>query len=217
MVRFLGGKAKIIILLISILFKAKVLEKIVLAFLGLVVGYLILYPWVPEISYQLNQVDQTLSISSSFNHNKGKDLIDETKLEYSGNRIIIPKIKVNMPILEGNSEEVLDLGIWRRPKSGTPNDGNMVLTGHRVGYAFLAEDIRNSTSFYHLNKLVREDSVLIFWNGVKYKYNVTDKFVVDYWDTSIENKGKLEKLTLYTCHPLGTNKKRLVVIAKPVN
>lgn len=195
------------------MFKAKLLEKIVLAFLLLGIGYLTLYPFVPDISYNVGQV----SFIKSKQIKKNKDLNEDATLNYSENRILIPKIKVNMPILEGDTDKVLNMGIWHRPGTGVPEEGNMVLTGHRVGYAFLPENIKNSTSFYHLDKLEREDSVLIFWNGVKYQYRITKKFVVDYWDTSIEHKGEIEKLTLYTCHPLGTNKKRLVVIAKPIN
>lgn len=178
--------------------------------------YLVLYPFVPNILFflRLNNVElfpYTTNLEEGIlgredKRFENKDIPDE-------NRIVIPTISVDLPIVEGGSENVLNLGIWHRPDTGYPGSGNMVLTGHRVGYAFLPEDIKNSTSFYHLDKLKDGDYVIIYWNGVEYDYQIYGSIIVENSDMSIEDQNETERLTLYTCHPVGSTKDRLVYFA----
>jgi len=131
------------------------------------------------------------------------------------NRIIIPAINVDMPIVEGNSEKMLNLGVWHRPETGHPGVGNMVLTGHRVGYAFLPDDVKNATSFYNLDKLKEDDFVIIYWEGKEYDYQIYSHEIVAPDTLQIESQEGDERLTLYTCDPVGKNAQRLVYYAHP--
>jgi len=195
----------------------KVLVRVGIFIVGLFGIYLIMYPFFPGIVYHI------------FHKNKEvypyQTQIVETELEGQvlgnkkipiENRIVIPSISVDMPIVEGTTENVLNLGIWHRPGTGVPGKGNMVLTGHRVGYAFLPDDVKNSTSFYNLDKLKKGDYVIIYWKEKEYDYEVESFEIVDKSYTSIEEETFEERLTLYTCHPIGQNDKRLVYFAKPL-
>jgi LPXTG-site transpeptidase (sortase) family protein len=198
--------------------RLRIVSKIVLIlmfFLGL---YLVIYPFFPAIMYKLFQEgDETYPYVT-----KLESIISDGGQEFSSeeipedNRIVIPSISVDMPIVEGLNESVLKLGIWHRPQTGTPGNGNMVLTGHRVGYAFLPEDVKNSTSFYHLDKLEEGQYVIIYWEGVEYDYEVYKTEIVERNELSIEKQDGTERLTLYTCHPIGERSHRLVVYAKRI-
>ena len=188
-----------------------------IAFIGLfLVGlYLVIYPFVPALKYKLFYENKEHDISDFVEYAGGEDGTGEGEFVTDENRIIIPKIGVDMPIVEGQTDKALDLGVWHRPGTGSPGSGNMVLTGHRVGYAFLPEDVKASTSFYNLDKLKNGDEIYIFWNNNQYVYKVTGNEVVEPFAVYVEEPTEDERLTLYTCHPLGSNSQRLVYYAEP--
>ena len=70
--------------------------------------------------------------------------------------------------------------------------------------------------FYHLDKLLEGEYVLIYWEGKEYPYIVTETKIVEPTQLEIEAPTKEHILTLYTCTPMGTSNQRLVKIAKPV-
>jgi LPXTG-site transpeptidase (sortase) family protein len=196
----------------------QIFSKIFSIILFLVGLYLVVYPFVPAILYKLFQ--------------EGKEVYPyqtELEEEVSGegaefgdkgipeeNRLVIPSIGVDMAIIEGDDESALNLGVWHRPGTGYPTSGNMVLTGHRVGYAFLPEDVKASTSFYNLDKVKVGDYIIVYWDQTEYDYEVYSYEVVDKTAISIESQDTGERLTLYTCHPVGQNDKRLVYYAKRI-
>ena len=63
-----------------------------------------------------------------------KQIID--KFPNIPNKLIIPKIGVDIPIIEGDDKNYgLDHGAWKLPKSSNPEgNGNMIITGHRFKY-----------------------------------------------------------------------------------
>lgn len=127
------------------------------------------------------------------------------------NRLQIAGIGVDGTIFEGNSVEMLNKGIWRRPKSSTPDKGgNTVLVAHRFLYR------SGPNTFYLLDKVKIGDEVSIWWNKARYTYQVTETKTVDPDALEIEHPTEDTRLTLYTCAPLFSASKRLVVIAKPV-
>ena len=195
----------------------------VLFLLGL---YLVLYPLVPGLVFKLFYEDKEVypyktkvqeKITEDLNSESGEEIVFENREIPEDNRLVLPTINVDMPIVEGEEDWALDLGLWHRPETGNPGTGNMVITGHRVGYQFLPEDVRNSTSFYNLDKLQNGDLVIVYWEGVEYDYEIDDYEVVESTDMYIEDQDGKERLTLYTCHPLGSNSHRLVYYAKPMS
>lgn len=128
-----------------------------------------------------------------------------------GNRIIIPGMALDAPIIEGRDARALHDGPWRRPKGSTPDKGgNTVIAAHRFTYT------QPKGSFYHLNILKPGDEIGVFWLGVRYRYQVTETKTVPATESGIEAPTTRPRLTLYTCTPLWLPKDRLVVIATPI-
>lgn len=177
----------------------------------LVVGlYLVLMPILPQIFYYFRQIggyevyDRHLT-DTSFT------LSDASTDEKPGNWVIIPKIGVETPIIEGETEDALDEGAWHRPDTGSPDrGGNTVITGHRFKYL-----PPNNLTFYHLDKLEKGDQIIVSWEGIEYYYVTSEVFVVEPDRVDIEADTAQPRLTLYTCTPLWTAEKRLVVVAEP--
>ena len=125
------------------------------------------------------------------------------------NTLIIPKIGVNINIVEGQTVKALYKGAWRIPGTSTPNQGgNTVISAHRYLYR-----PPSSRTFYLLDKLVVGDAVKVIWEGVEYNYQVREVKIVEPSQVEILNNTKSPILTLFTCTPLFTSEKRLVVIA----
>jgi LPXTG-site transpeptidase (sortase) family protein len=189
--------------------------RVIAVILFLIGLYLVIYPLLPAIWYKLFQEGrETYPYKTQLQElTEGGDFANGEIPQ--DNRLVIPAIGVDMPIVEGSNIGVLNLGIWHRPGTGIPGSGNMVLTGHRVGYAFLPEDVRNATSFYNLDKLEVEDFVIVYWEGAEYDYQIYDFEVVAPSALHVEGQEGEERLTLYTCDPLGDFKERLVYYARP--
>lgn len=129
-----------------------------------------------------------------------------------GNRLIIPKIGVNSPIVEGLNDRALLRGAWRYPSSSTPDKGgNTVITGHRFRFR-----PPNNTTFYLLDKISVNDEIVVIWENKEYRYKVKETKVVNPDQTEILNNTDQAILTLYTCTPLFTTKQRLVVVSELV-
>ena len=182
---------------------------------GLII-YLIALPFYPKIVYKL-EYSEPASRSEAQSVEKTKQKVAEfknsfPKAEYavSPNRLIIPKIGVNAPIVESQSADYgLSKGSWRVPESSTPDKGgNTVITGHRFKYL-----PPNNLTFYLLDKLKKGDIISIIWKKQDYFYRVKETKVVPNTELSIMDQTKEPILTLFTCDPIYSTKNRLVVIA----
>ncbi len=127
------------------------------------------------------------------------------------NRLIIPKIGVNAPIVESADENYgLAHGVWHLPKSSTPEEqGNMIITGHRFKYL-----PPNNLTFYLFHKLEKGDISSVIWEGKIYYYRIKEIKIVSGEDTSILKQTNEPILTMYTCDPIYSTKNRLVVIGE---
>ncbi len=191
---------------------------ILLFFLGL---YFLISPFIPEINYFFFGKNPVIPYQSKIAElvlGEGeKAQQNSEKVIPAGRRIVIPKIQVDMPIVDGPDEDSLLYGVWRRPLTGTINSGNMVLTGHRLGPGFLPSEIMKTSSFYNLDKVNVGDYIIIYWDGVEYDYQIYEAEEVPDTAVEIESPSKDHRLTLYTCTPIGINNRRLVRYAKPVD
>lgn len=126
-------------------------------------------------------------------------------------RIIIPKIGVNAPIVESrNDQYALDRGAWLLPDTSTPDKGgNTVISGHRFKYL-----PPNNLTFYLLDKLATGDKIEVKWRGKDYRYTVEMIKIVPAEDTTILAPNDEARLTVFTCDPIFSTKNRLVVMAK---
>lgn len=165
-------------------------------------AYLLLLVATPEIAPYIKpaKIDpQTLSSPK----------IDE-------NRIIIPKIGVNIAYDEG--QVALDKGAqWRFPERGNPKSGgNFIIAAHRFSLAATPSETLVKSPFYHIDKLVSGDQIIIDYDGQRYGYVVNKIYDVKPTQTEIEAPSKDAKLTLYTCSLGGASDGRVVIEADPL-
>jgi sortase A len=180
--------------------------------------YLVLAPFIPEIVWRVGRAGDSVYLPHRQFTNLG-DVFDkqgeggdEKSSDKEINMIAIPAVGIEAPIVEGEDEDALSRGAWRRPLSSTPDEGgNTVITGHRFQYL-----PPNNLTFYHLDKAREDDKIFVYWDGMQYDYVVTDIFVVEPSQVEIEENTAEPRLTLYTCTPLWTAQNRLVIIAEPV-
>lgn len=148
----------------------------------------------------------------------------------SDNRLIIPRIDQNLPIVRISSESLirrdwnglekemqsaLQSGVVHYPGTSIPGEsGNMAITGHSSYFPW--DPGRFKDVFALLHEVVIGDKIVMYWEGKKYIYEITDIKVVLPSDISILKQTPESKLTLITCTPVGTNLKRLVVTAQPI-
>jgi sortase A len=123
-------------------------------------------------------------------------------------RLIIPKIGVDMPIFAGDSVGLLLKGGWLFPGTARPGQpGNSVIFGHR--FRFLPP-ITNT--FYSLDKVVVGDTFTVSWKGEVFNYRIKLIKIIEPTDFSVLQQGTESEMTLITCTPLWTTKQRLVVV-----
>lgn len=180
-------------------------NRILSALVLLVGGYLVVQPVYPAV---------VLWFQNSFNADGG--YVYQSHLEGGagvgvpeGNRLVIPSIHVDGKLVEGEDPIALDQGIWRRPGTSTPDQGgNTVLAAHRYLYR------SGPNTFYNLDKVELGDELAVYWDDTEYDYRVTEIKEVDPDATEVEGMTSTSVLTLYTCTPLWTASRRLVVVAE---
>ena len=134
--------------------------------------------------------------------------IDYSKVWEAGavmGTIHIPRINLNMPIVQGIDDSALDLGAGHIVESDYPGQiGNCVLTGHR-SYTY-------GKLFNRLNEIEIGDEVEIGFEGVSFIYEVYHKKIIAPDDLSVLNRNEKDRvLTLITCHPIRIANKRMVL------
>ncbi|MBI4235612.1 class E sortase [Candidatus Peregrinibacteria bacterium] len=186
-----------------------------------------------EIVRPQNDIKYTKTVlKTSNNPEVQKKQIPALNLEVapSDNRIIIPRINQNIPIvrvdseslikrdwgaLEKDMQEALRGGVVHYPGTSLPGQsGNIAITGHSSYFPW--DPGRFKDVFALLHKVVEGDHIVIYWDQKKYVYEVNKITIVLPDDIEILKQTPTDKLTLITCTPVGTNLKRLIVEAVPV-
>ncbi len=179
--------------------------------------YLLLSPLFPFIVPQSLGGDETKGYiyKSRLVTEESKKLqitFEKLKEAPKENTLVIPKIGVDTTIMEGESEKTLDKGIWHRPQTSTPDKGgNTVLAGHRYMYT------SGPHTLFYLDKVQVGNKIIVYWNRNEYDYEVTEVKEVPPTATEIEDNTDESMLTIYTCTPVYTTLRRLVVTAKLIN
>lgn len=179
--------------------------------------YLICLPLYPEVKYNFSATEETASQDLVTVTEQVEDIkmgLPESDYTVSADRLIIPKIGVNAPIILSDNEQYgLSLGAWMVPKGSTPEKGgNTVITGHRFKYL-----PPSNLTFYLFHKLEIGDIFSVIWKEKDYYYRVKEIKIVDPSDGSPYNKSAKPILTMYTCHPIYSTEKRLVVISELID
>jgi LPXTG-site transpeptidase (sortase) family protein len=124
-------------------------------------------------------------------------------------RIAIPKIDLDVIVVEGTNHKALRLGPGHMSDTPAPGEaGNSVISAHR------------DTFFRHIYELAKGDEIQVKRDGRTFTYAVTGKKIVDPDDTSVVQNTTDSRLTLITCYPtyyIGPAPKRLIVFSKLVD
>lgn len=124
----------------------------------------------------------------------------------------------NAPVFDSDASWALDNGIAHVPETSVPwsraPQRNVYLEGHRLGWPGTGSHM----VFYYLNRLGQGDEIVLRdREGKKYRYRVSETFVVDPDDVWVmgQVRGR-DMVTLQTCTPIPTFEKRLIVRADRV-
>jgi LPXTG-site transpeptidase (sortase) family protein len=180
-----------------------------LVIVGVIVLGLIASPFVPQLQSSAQDFTQKHPAIAKLVPTALKP--PNLALPNSGNWLVIPSAEIKMPIVEGNSINVLVkyVGVWHETGSIS---NNYVIAGHKLQYFRSVNQ-----SLYHLNTLKIGDSgVYVVLNGVAHQYSVIQANVVLPTDVAILNPTNSPQLTIYTCNDF-FNHARFVIEAKPVS
>jgi len=126
-------------------------------------------------------------------------------------RLIIPKLHINIIVVEGISGNALRAGAGHYPGTALPgaSSGNIAIAGHRTGFG---------EPFRHLEKLTNGDDVQLITPFGTYTYQVVGPFeahgnpwITGPQDWSVIAPTPVASLTLTTCDPPHTSLNRLIV------
>lgn len=140
------------------------------------------------------------------------------KVGDAGDFVEIPSINLKVPFFQGPDARTLDKGAWWRwPDRGSPSKGgNFILSAHRFHLALTPWATKDSSPFYHLDRVKEGDPIKVYFEGKWYEYRATKLYSVKPNAVEIEAPSKEAKMTLYSCSLLGQADGRYVVEAKPV-
>jgi sortase A len=117
----------------------------------------------------------------------------------------IPKIHMEVPVLEGTDDLILNRGVGHVIGTAKPGeDGNVAIAGHRDGF------------FRGLKDIDFHDTIEVETMDRTERYTIDRITVVDPSDVSVLKKRSHASLTLITCYPfyfIGSAPKRYIVQA----
>lgn len=123
-----------------------------------------------------------------------------------GNRIRIPALDVDAPIVQGDGWEQLKKGVAQHIDTANPGqNGNMVLTGHNDVFGEV---------FRYLDRLKPGDEVIIYTSKRSYTYLVTGWIIVEPSQVEVMAPTPDATVTLISCYPYLVDNKRIVVKAR---
>jgi LPXTG-site transpeptidase (sortase) family protein len=129
-------------------------------------------------------------------------------------RLRIPKLKINVVVVEGTTGNALRAGAGHYVNSALPGDstGNVAIAGHRTGFG---------QPFRHLERLREGDRMQLSTPFGTYTYEVMGPFdghanpwITGPKDWSVISPTPEPVLTLTSCDPPGTSDNRLIVRAR---
>jgi sortase A len=126
-------------------------------------------------------------------------------------RLIIPKLGVNVVVVEGVSTNALQAGAGHYPATPMPcQDGNMAIAGHRTTYG---------KPFANVDRLAPGDQMTLVTPVGSCVYQLSRApFVVQPTDIQVvANTRGQHNLTLTSCHPRGSAAERIIIRASMVS
>lgn len=178
---------------------------IVLALLG--IG-LVVYPFATDLWASRIQSGLTGDLQAMDNDYR----LGKVKTGDPLTRLEIPKLGVDVIVVEGTTASALRAGAGHYPKTPLPGqNGNVAIAGHRTTYG---------RPFNRIDELAVGDRVILTTPVGRHVYEIARRpWVVDDQDWSVINtypkKGSF--LTLTSCHPEGSADYRIIARAQLVD
>lgn len=179
----------------------------------------------PEIVYKDHYTPEELLAGLSDTNKKSS-----FRLAPYENRIIIPRINKNIPLVDVHMElhpdyevmhetfmEELKKWVVRYPGTARPGEvWNVFIFGHSSNYPWVKSEYNEV--FALLDQLQDGDEIIIYYYQKKYTYKVVDRSIVKPGDVStLEKRDPSKKeLSLMTCWPIWTTLERLIIFAELV-
>ncbi|MFA6039118.1 MAG: sortase [Candidatus Peribacteraceae bacterium] len=148
------------------------------------------------------------------------------------NRLIIPKLDLNIPLVtpsyeallradwpqvEKDIQDALQDGVVHYPGTANPGQaGNFFVTGHSSYYPWSPGGFK--TVFARLHNLEVGDEYWVYFGGDKHRYMIKGKKEVSPADITVLDQPTDKRIaTLMTCTPVGTTLRRLIVTAQEID
>lgn len=155
---------------------------------------------IPDVPPHLQQWIQPASTHAS------AGAIEITQNTNPPTRIIIPKLKVDAPIVSGVGWEDLKKGVGHLPGSANPGErGNLYLAAHNDIYGEIFRD---------LDKLAVGDEYYIYAGQETFRYVVKERRIIEPTEVEVMLPATEPVATLQTCYPYLVDTHRLVVIGE---
>ena len=187
-------------------------------------------PYVQNLTHPASVTQQPLPITATPDQSKKQIPYFDMEIAPPDDRVVISRINRNVPIvkvssenlikrnwsgLESDIQQALRYGVVHYPGTAEPGEnGNVVITGHSSYFSW--DPGRFKDVFALLHDVVIGDKIVVYHNQKKYFYQVYDKFIVTPDQINLLTQNGENRLTLITCTPVGTNLKRLIVLAHPI-
>lgn len=182
--------------------------------LTLVGVMLMAYPFITQIWANRIQQDKKEQFASAQLREAYKDKTIQPGDALT--RIRIPKMKVDVIVVEGVTGNALRAGAGHYPGTSLPGDvGNVAIAGHRTGFG---------EPFRHLDEMAAGDLIYMQTPLGKYTYRVLPAFdghgnpwITHPLDWTITAATPTPVLTLTTCDPPHTSTNRMILRAELID
>lgn len=154
-----------------------------------------------ENSYESSSDDSNISYDPMNIRSVDRVPIDvEVNRNYLVSQLVIPSVGLNIPVLEGLTNENLNVASGTMKPGQTPGKGNYAIAGHHM--------LDENLLFTPLMRVQKFDSVYLTDKEYVYEYVVTDTFIVPPTEGQvIDDSQGAGIITLVTCSdPAGTNR-----------
>ena len=123
-------------------------------------------------------------------------------------RLRIPRLDLDMVVVQGTDEESLKKGPGHYPYSFLPGERRLIyVAGHRTTYG---------APFSRIDRLRKGDRVMMELPYATVEYRVTGHRIVPATATEVLRSGRTEVLALQACHPRFFASHRWIAYATPV-
>jgi len=125
------------------------------------------------------------------------------------NRIQIPAIKVDAPVVQGDAWEQLKKGVGQAVGTVNPGqEGNLILSAHNDVFGEIFRD---------LDQLKPGDAITLLTQQHQYTYEVVETRIVLPSQVEVMASTQEPIVTLISCYPYRVDNKRIVVISRLVD